>query len=151
MILSMRLDFELPRRGYRRYAAYPAATFAGMFTNTIFGFLQAYILLAVFRHRTHIGGYDAADAVTYAWLAQALIMTVYIFGWYELALRIRDGSIATDLARPLSPLRYWLAFDLGRAPYHFLFRGVPPVVVGPPAFRIPHPSPGHGLVFPLDV
>ena len=50
-------------------------------------------------------------------------MTVYIFSWWELALRIRDGSIATDLLRPLDLQRYWLAYDLGRAPYHFLFRG----------------------------
>jgi ABC-2 type transport system permease protein len=147
----MRLDWELARRGYRRYAAYPAATAAGAFTNTIFGFVQAYILLAVYRHRTDIGGYSAADVVTYVWLAQALIMTVYIFAWYELALRIRDGSIATDLARPLSPLRYWLAFDLGRAPYHFLFRGVPPFVVGALVFDIRYPSLGDAAAFLVSV
>ncbi len=123
----LRLDWEIAKRGYRRYAAYPAATWAGVFTNTVFGFVSAYILLAVYRHRTDVGGYDAADAVTYVWLAQALIMTVNVFGWDELALRVRDGSIATDLSRPLNPQRYWLAFDLGRAPYHFVFRGIPPV------------------------
>ena len=37
----MRLDWEIARRGYRRYAAYPGATWAGVFTNTIFGLLQA--------------------------------------------------------------------------------------------------------------
>jgi ABC-2 type transport system permease protein len=147
----MRLDWELARRGYRRYAAYPAATAAGAFTNTIFGFVQAYILLAVYRHRTDIGGYSAADVVTYVWLAQALIMTVYVFGWYELALRIRDGSIATDLARPLSPLRYWLAFDLGRAPYHFLFRGVPPFIVGALVFDVRYPSPGDAVAFLVSI
>ncbi len=42
----MRLDWEIAKRGWRRYAVYPWATAAGMFTNTIFGFLQAYILLA---------------------------------------------------------------------------------------------------------
>ena len=131
----MSLDREIAKRGWRRYAAYPGATIAGMFTNTVFGFIQAYILLAVFRHRTDIGGYDAGDTVTYVWLAQALIMTVYMFGWQELALRIRDGSIATDLARPLDPQRYWLAFDLGRAPYHFIFRGVPPFVFGALVFH----------------
>src|SRR5205823_376098 len=150
-ILRMRLDWELARRGYRRYAAYPSATVAGAFTNTIFGFVQAYILLAVYRHRTDIGGYDAADVVTYVWLAQALIMTVYVFGWYELALRIRDGSIATDLARPLSPLRYWLAFDLGRAPYHFLFRGLPPFVVGAFVFDLRYPSALDALAFVASV
>jgi len=35
------------RRGYARYAAYPAATVAGIFTNSIFGFMKGYVLLAV--------------------------------------------------------------------------------------------------------
>jgi ABC-type uncharacterized transport system permease subunit len=96
----VRLDWEIAKRGWRRYAAYPWATAAGVLTNTVFGFIQAYILLAVFRHRPQVGDYDASDAVTYVWLAQTLIMTVFIFGWNELALRIRDGSIASDLARP---------------------------------------------------
>lgn len=147
----MRLDWEIARRGYRRYAAYPAATFAGIFTNTVFGFMSAYILLAVYRHRTHVGNYDAGDAVTYVWLVQALIMTVYIWGWEELALRIRDGSIATDLLRPLNLQRYWLAFDLGRAPYHLLFRGVPPFVVGGFVFRLHYPSPAMAAAFAVSV
>ena len=147
----MRLDWEIAKRGWRRYAAYPWATAAGMFTNTIFGFIQAYILLAVFRHRSHVGNYDAADAVTYVWLAQALIMTVYAFGWTELALRIRDGSIATDLSRPLDPQRYWLAFDLGRAPYHFIFRGILPFVVGAMLFHLRYPSPLDLVAFVVSV
>ncbi len=148
---SLRLEWEIAKRGFRRYAAYPAATWAGAFTNTVFGFMQAYILLAVYRHRTDVGGYDAGDTVTYVWLAQALIMTVYIFGWEELALRIRDGSIATDLARPLNPLRYWLAFDLGRAPYHLLFRGVPPFLVGAFVFDLRYPSPLGAAAFVVSV
>jgi ABC-2 type transport system permease protein len=147
----VRLDWEIAKRGFRRYAAYPAASWGGAFTNTVFGFMQAYILLAVYRSRSHVGGYDARDAVTYVWLAQALIMTVSIFGWEELALRIRDGSIATDLSRPLSPLRYWLAFDLGRAPYHLVFRGLPPFVVGSLVFSLRYPSPGRAAAFALSV
>jgi ABC-2 type transport system permease protein len=147
----VRLDWELARRGYRRYAAYPMATAAGAFTNTIFGFMQAYILLAVFRHRSNVGNYDATDAVTYVWLAQSLLMTVNVFGWQELGLRIRDGSIATDLARPLDPQRYWLAFDLGRAPYQFIFRGVPPFIIGALLFHLRYPSPGDAAAFGLSV
>lgn len=147
----VRLDWEIAKRGYRRYAAYPAATLAGAFTNTVFGFMQAYILLAVFAQRTDVGGYDTRDAVTYVWLAQALIMTVYIFGWQELALRIRDGSIATDLSRPLNPQRYWLAFDLGRAPYHLLFRGVPPFIVGALVFDLRYPTPLLWVAFFVSV
>jgi ABC-2 type transport system permease protein len=136
----LRLHWEIARRGFGRYAAYPAATFAGIWTNTIFGFLQAYILLALYENRTDIGGYDPTDAVTYVWFAQAMLVTVYVFGWFEVALRIRSGDVATDLARPLDPLRYWLAFDLGRALYHFVFRGIPPFVVGMLAFDLRLPE-----------
>jgi ABC-2 type transport system permease protein len=137
---AFRLDWEIARRGFGRYAAYPAATFAGIWTNTIFGFLQAYILLALYESRTDIGGYDPTDAVTYVWFAQAMLATVYVFGWFEVALRIRSGDVAADLARPLDPLRYWLAFDLGRALYHFVFRGIPPFVVGMLAFDVRLPE-----------
>jgi ABC-2 type transport system permease protein len=147
----VRLDWEIAKRGWRRYAAYPWATVAGIFTNTIFGFIQAYILLAVYRHRNDVGGYDVRDTVTYVWLAQAILMTVYVFGWQELALRIRDGSIATDLVRPLDPQRYWLAYDLGRAPYHFVFRGFLPFVFGALVFRLHAPSPLDAVAFLLSL
>jgi viologen exporter family transport system permease protein len=76
---------------------------------------------------------------------------VYIFGWTELSQRIRDGSIATDLSRPLSPLRYWLAFDLGRAPYHLIFRGLLPFAIGAVVFRLHYPSPLNALLFVVSV
>ena len=142
----------MARRGYRRYAAYPAATWAGVFTNTVFGFMLAYILLALYRERDAIGGYDAAETVTYVWLAQAMITAVYIFGWTELAQRIQTGDIATDLARPVHPLRAGLAFDLGRALYHMVFRGVPPFVAGLLVFDLTGPtSPLAWLAFLVSV
>lgn len=147
----MRLDWEIAKRGWRRHAAYPGATVAGVFTNTIFGLIQAYILLAVYRHRTTVGGYDPSDAVTYVWLVQALLMTVQVFGWQELALRVREGSIATDLSRPIDPQRYWLAYDLGRAPYHLLFRGVAPFALGALLFHLHYPSPLDAAVFVVSL
>jgi ABC-2 type transport system permease protein len=127
------------------------ATAAGVFTNTIFGFIQAYILLAVYRHRHVVGGYDPADSVTYVWRVQALLMTVQVFGWQELAVRVRDGSIATDLSRPIDPQRYWLAYDLGRAPYHLLFRGVAPFALGALLFRLHYPSATAALLFVVSL
>lgn len=136
----MRLYWEIARRGYRRYAAYPAATWAGLFTNVVFGFMRGSVLLALFQQRQEIGGYDAADAMSYTWLTQALLMTIYIWGWKELALRIRSGDIAVDLSRPLDVQLGGLAFDLGRACYHALFRGIPPLLVGALAFDLTVPA-----------
>ena len=148
----LRLGFELARRGYRRYAAYPGATWAGVFTNTFFGFLIAYALLAVFEQRETVGDYDARDAVTYAWLAQGMLMTIYLWGWFDVALRVRSGDVATDLQRPLDFQGYWLAHDLGRALYHGLFRGVPPFLLGALVFDliVPH-DPRVWLAFVASV
>jgi ABC-2 type transport system permease protein len=146
------LGFELARRGYRRYAAYPGATWAGVFTNTFFGFLIAYALLAVFDSRETVGDYDARDAVTYAWLAQGMLMTIYLWGWFDVALRVRSGDVATDLQRPLDFQGYWLAHDLGRALYHAVFRGIPPFLIGALVFDvlIPH-DPRIWLAFVVSV
>ena len=137
---AVRLDWEIAKRGWRRYAAYPVGHRGRRCSRTR---SSASCRPTSCWPSSRTGPTSAAttrgDAVTYVWLAQALLMTVYIFGWQELALRIRDGSIATDLSRPLDPQRYWLAFDLGRAPYHLIFRGVPPFVVGRARLRPPLP------------
>jgi ABC-2 type transport system permease protein len=134
------LYFQLARRGYQRYAAYPAATWAGVFTNTVFGFMRGSVLLGLYAQRSEIGGYDASAALTYTWLIQALIAAVAIWGWRELAERIRSGDIAIDLARPVDPQLAGLASDLGRATYHLLFRGIPPLLVGAAVFDLTVPD-----------
>lgn len=136
----VRFDWQIARRGYARWAAYPAASFAGAFTNLVFGFLRTYVLLALFAHRENVNGYSVTAAITYVWLTQGMIMTTFIWGWNELAQRIRTGDIAIDLVRPVHPLRLGLDFDLGRAAYHAVFRGVPPLIVGALFFRLVLPT-----------
>lgn len=137
----------------RRYSTYRAATVAGAFTNTVFGFIRAYVLLAVWHARPHIGGYDATDAVTYCFLGQSLIMVLAIFGGeLDLAERVRTGAIGVDLYRPVDFQAWWYAGDLGRGAYQMLVRGLPPFIAGALVFklRVPH-SPGLWLAFAVAV
>lgn len=128
--------------GFRRHANYRAAMFGGAFTNSIFGLLRASIITAaVTTAGGELGGYAVSGAVTYAWLTQALIGPVHVFAWEDLALRIRTGDIAVDLARPLDVQLQYAAMDVGRAGAMFLPRGLPPLVVGALTF---------GLAFPTD-
>ncbi len=139
----MRLYVEVARRGFRRFATYRGATFAGVFTNTVFGFVQAYVMLAVFQHRTDVGGFDATDAVTFVFATQAFLMPVGIFGGSgEIGARIRSGDVVSDLYRPVDFQAYWLALDLGRAGFHAVFRGVPPYLVGALVFDLRTPQTG---------
>ncbi len=148
----MRVYWELARLGFRRYAIYRGATFAGVFTNTVFGFLIASVMIALFRARPQIGGYDLRDAVTYSWLSQGMLMTVYIWGWVEVGQRIRTGDVVSDLQRPVDFLAYWLAQDLGRAAYHVVFRGIPPFLLGGLVFHLRFPArPLTWVVFGVSV
>jgi ABC-2 type transport system permease protein len=122
----------LVRSGFRRYATYRQATVAGSFTNIVFGFLRCYVLLAVAAATAggNAAGYDATQLATYVWVGQGLLSVVALWGWNELADRIRSGDVAADLLRPVPPVTSYLATDLGRAAHGMLTRFVPPVIAG---------------------
>jgi ABC-2 type transport system permease protein len=136
----MRLWWEVARRGFRRYATYRGATFAGVFTNTVFGFIRAYVLIALFAVAPHIAGFHVGDAVTYTFVSQGMLMPLYLWGWQEIADTVYSGQVATDLYRPFDYQSYWLAQDLGRATYHGIFRGIPPFIVGALFFTLRLPQ-----------
>jgi len=137
----VRVYFTAARLSFRRYITYRSATFAGVVTNTAFGFIRAYILLAMWHEKPQIGNYDAADAVTYVFLTQGLITPIGVFlGSTELGPRIRTGEVATDLYRPCDLQLWFLATDLGRAAAGLLLRTIPPIVIGSVAFPTSLPT-----------
>jgi ABC-2 type transport system permease protein len=144
----------LVRSGFRRYATYRQATIAGTCTNIVFGFLRCYVLLAVAAGAVSgmAGGYDTEQLTTYVWVGQGLLSVVGIWGWAELAERIRTGDIASDLLRPVSPVTAYLAADLGRAGHGMMTRFVPPVAVGILVFGLTVPQRWQSIpLFALSV
>ncbi|MFE6780517.1 ABC transporter permease [Streptomyces sp. NPDC057702] len=139
----MRLYLAVAASGFRRYATYWAATAAGVFTNTVFGFIVAYTYLALWDQRPHLGGYDEAQAMTFVWLGQALLAASALIGGgfhEELQERIRSGDVAVDLYRPVDLQAWWLANDVGRAAFHLLGRGLVPMFVGALVFDLALPA-----------
>jgi ABC-2 type transport system permease protein len=147
----MRLYVEVARRTYRRIAAYRAATVAGVFTNTVFGFLLAYVLLAVYEERPTVGGFDAIDAVTFTFVAQGLLMPLGMFSDTEIADRITTGDVVVDLQRPFDHQAWWAGVSYGKAAYYSLFRGVPPFVAGALVFDLRLPGAVDGIAFAASV
>ena len=125
---------------FRRYATYRQALFAAMFTNSVFGFLRCFVLLAVVAGAGSTArgpaGYSSQRLATYVWIGQGLLGTINIWSPPELAERIRSGEVVADLLRPVDPIWQYLAADLGRAGYAALTRFVVPVVVGALAFDL---------------
>src|SRR4051794_5834878 len=110
----MRLYAWVAAYAFRRYSTYRVAALSAAFTNTVFGFLRAYVRIALGHARPHWGGYDVADGVTFSFLTQGLIEPVRIFGGsLDLTERIVTGDVAIDLHRPADLQAWWLADDLG--------------------------------------
>ncbi|MPY63442.1 ABC transporter permease [Streptomyces spongiae] len=138
-----RLYVAVAAGGFRRYATYRAATAAGVFTNTVFGFILAYTYIALWAEKPHLGGYDEAQALTYVWVGQAMfaVMVLGSNGFEaDLIERIRTGDIAIDLYRPADLQAWWLAADTGRALFQLLGRGVFPMACGALFFDLALPT-----------
>ncbi|GAA0453086.1 ABC transporter permease [Streptomyces olivaceiscleroticus] len=151
---GLALYAAVARGGFRRYVTYRTATAAGVFTNTVFGFIIAFTYQALWDERPQLGGYDQAQALTFVWVGQALLATVSLVvgGLDELQERIRNGDIAVDLYRPADLQLWWLAADLGRAACQLLGRGVLPMAVGALAFDLALPAaPGLWAAFLVSV
>jgi ABC-2 type transport system permease protein len=127
----MRVYLTAVRLSLRRFLAYRSSAAAGVFTNTVFGCIRAFVLIALWKQKPEINGWDLSDAVTYAFATQALISPMGVFlSNTELGPRIRTGDVAVDLYRPVDFQAWWLALDLGRALGAGVLRSVPPVLFG---------------------
>ncbi|GAA2396705.1 ABC-2 family transporter protein [Streptomyces glaucosporus] len=140
---SLRLFPAVAVGGFRRYAAYRAATAAGVFTNTVFGFILSFAFMALWGERPGLGGYDREQALTFVWTGQALLAAMALLGGgfqEELQERIRSGDVVVDLYRPADLQVWWLSADLGRAAFQLLGRGVVPMAVGALVFPLVLPA-----------
>jgi ABC-2 type transport system permease protein len=132
----VRLYYEVAKRAFARQTAYRAANLAGLTTNAFFGAMRSYLFIALYAGSTVVAGWTLDDAVAFVWIAQALIMPRYIWGWQEIALTIRSGDVISDLSKPFDYYSFWLAQDAGRAVYHTIFRAVPTLTVGMVLFDV---------------
>jgi ABC-2 type transport system permease protein len=149
---QIRIFTALVISGFRRYATYRQATVASAVTNTMFGFLRTYLLLAAAGAAGVAAGYTRPQLVSFVWFGQGLIGVVGLWGWNDLADRIRSGEVVVDLVRPVHPVTAYLAADVGRAGHGMLTRLVFPVAVGALAFGIRLPTePATYALLPVAV
>lgn len=136
----MRLYWEVGKRSFRRFATYRAATFAGVFTNSVFGMIRGAVLVAVVTARPSIG-YSARDVITFSFITQGMLGFTSAFGAIDsLTERVRTGDVICDFYRPADFQLWWLAFDTGRATFQLIGRFVPILGIGALVYGIDAPA-----------
>ncbi|MGW1743673.1 ABC transporter permease [Nocardia sp. NPDC001965] len=127
--------------GFRRQWHYKLAMFAGLFTNCVFGFVRAAVMVAAIGATGGFAGYDAGSIGAYVWISQGLLGAMqFMAAEIELAERVRTGDIAIDFLRPVDVQLGNLAADLGRALCTLIPRGIPSLLIGSLTFGLVLPT-----------
>jgi ABC-2 type transport system permease protein len=153
----MRLYFEVAKRAFRQTLTYRAAALAGLFTNSVFGVFIATIYVAFFNSveggsEVAVAGWTVSQTVTLTWISQSMIMVIYIWGWWEVAISIQSGAVVSDMIKPMNYFGYWLSRDLGRATAHVLIRFIPTFAIGALLFDLEPPdSIARAVAFPASI
>jgi ABC-2 type transport system permease protein len=123
-MVNMAFFWRLAVLSLKQEMTYRTAMVAGLATNLFFGFLRAMVLIALYDGRTEVNGLSLEAAITFVGLSQALIIFLRVFGSFDLLQTVYSGDIGSDLLKPISLFKFWLAKDVGRAIFNLVTRGV---------------------------
>lgn len=114
---------------YRMMLQYRAAALAGFGTRLFWGAIRLMILAAFYEASTRAQPMSLSDIVAYVWLGQALFAMLPWSVDAELVQKVRDGSVAYELLRPLDLYTFWFARTLAFRTAPTTLRCIPLVMV----------------------
>src|SRR5215468_6832446 len=138
---------------YRMLLQYRAAAFAGLVTQCFWGAIRLMIVAAFYAASTQAQPMSLPEVVVYIWLGQAFFGMLPWNIDEEFAQKIRDGSVAYDLLRPVDLYAFWYSHTLAyrTAPTTLLAMLVlPRLGLAEWALGAP-PSWGSGLLFGVSL
>lgn len=110
----------------RRHLQHRGQHMINNLASVVFGLIYISIWQAVAASRPPVAGYDAQTLVHYVALGQTLLwITTFDRSGVELAQRVRDGSVAADLVRPVGFMGLHLGQMYGVRAYNLVFRSLP--------------------------
>lgn len=117
------------------------------FMAVLNGFLYIFVFTALWRtlyaQGPGQGGFTAAGITAYAVMAMAIRIS-FSMDDTTIAIKVRDGSIATDLIRPVSFFMMNLAQCVGFSAFHTAARGLPILLFSIFLFKLDIPFTAQG-------
>ena len=146
----MRLYYEVGRKAFQRSLAYKLATLTGIIVNSFFGYIHSYIFVAVYSTVlvSTVAGFSLAQAISYAWLTQALITITQIWFDQEISKTIVSGDAVSDFSKPFDYQTFWLSKFARQQFLCLYFSGHPNLSGRFSSFWGAVASPQHRAAFP---
>ena len=110
---------------YRMLLQYRAAAFAGLVTQCFWGAIRLMIVAAFYAASTQAQPMSLPEVVVYIWLGQAFFGMLPWNIDEEFAQKVRDGSVAYDLLRPVDLYAFWYSHTLAYRTAPTTLRAIP--------------------------
>lgn len=120
----MTLFLRITRLAFQTQLTYRTAILAGLATNFFFALLRVAVILALYGDQPQVNGLSLKQAITFVAVTQGMIAYLSIFGTWDVMATVYNGSIGSDLLKPLRLFTFWMARDLGRSLVNLVFRGL---------------------------
>ncbi|WP_395317483.1 ABC transporter permease [Variovorax sp. UC74_104] len=101
---------------FQQMLQYRTAALAGFATQCWWGGIKVMVFAAFYGHAATTGASTSmslAQAITYTWLAQGLLVLLPWLGDPEVAQAVRTGAVAYDRLRPVDAYALWFARSAG--------------------------------------
>ena len=140
---------EFAKKAFAREATYRMEVFTNVGSLVLRIYLMRMVWLALYSQNAAPQGIALHQILTYTVIALLMSLILEIDGTRLIRDRLRDGSIATDLMKPISPALFFFSDGVGQTALHAMLI-VPSLVFALLLVRIDVPSPLALAVFALS-
>jgi ABC-2 type transport system permease protein len=110
---------------YRMLLQYRAAAFAGLVTQCFWGAMMLMVAAAFYTASRQAQPMSLPEVVAYIWLGQAFFGMLPWTIDEEFAQKVRDGSVAYDLLRPVDLYTFWYSHTMAYRTAPTTLRAIP--------------------------
>ena len=109
---AMRVYMEFAKKAFQNSIVYRANSYAGIINTIVMIFVNIAIWRAIYEEEAALEGLQFRLVMTYIVLS-FLMQSVFVMDEYLIQGKVRNGTIATDMLRPVSFLNYIFSHNIG--------------------------------------
>ena len=140
---------EFARKAFSREATYRVEVFTSIGSLVLRVYQMRSLWTALYAQNAAPASIPLHAMITYTTVALLMSLVLEVDGTRLIRDKVREGSIATDLMKPISQPLYWFSDGLGQTLFHALTI-VPSLVFALALVRIDVPAPGVCAAFAIS-